>query len=327
MKPILEGKQVEVEFTSLETTTTAVRGVDFTLYPGQIVGIVGESGCGKSALLKAITQLNPPHMTRTSGQIFYRGEDLLAYSHKQMRQVRGRHIGMIFQDPMTSLNPTMTIGNQIMEGYLQHFPRATRKEAKERAFDILKAVDIHEPQELLTRYPYTLSGGMRQRAMIAIALACEPALLLADEPTTALDVTVQAQILALLRHIRNRSQTTILLVTHDMGVVASLCDQVFVMYAGKIVESAPVDELFSSPQHPYTQKLLQAIPTIDALKEIPLLSIEGSPPTLTHSILGCAFCKRCPSAMRICAETQPPSFQKGIDHLCACFLHDPRRSL
>lgn len=325
MKPLLEGKQVEVEFTSLETKTAAVRGVDFALYPGQIVGIVGESGCGKSALLKAITQLNPPHMTRTSGQILYRGDNLLSYSQKQMRQVRGRHIGMIFQDPMTSLNPTMTVGNQIMEGYLQHFPRATKKAARERTLDILQAVDIREPQELLTRYPYTLSGGMRQRAMIAIALACEPALLLADEPTTALDVTVQDQILALLRQIRDRSQTTILLITHDMGVVASLCDQVLVMYAGKIVESAPVNELFSSPQHPYTQKLLKAIPTIDAPKELPLLSIEGRPPTLTQPIRGCAFCKRCPSAMRICEEEQPPYFLRGVDHSSACFLHDPRR--
>lgn len=325
MTPILEGRQVEVDFISTETTTTAVRGVDFALYPGQIVGIVGESGCGKSALLKAITQLNPPHMTRTRGQILYRGNDLLSYSQQQMCHIRGRHIGMIFQDPMTSLNPTMTIGKQIMEGYLQHFPRATLKQAKENALDILKAVEIQDPELIFKRYSYTLSGGMRQRAMIAIALACEPTLLLADEPTTALDVTVQAQILELLRQIRARSQTTILLITHDMGVVANLCDRVLVMYAGKIVESAPLNTLFHSPQHPYTQKLLQAIPSMDTPKDRPLLSIEGRPPTLTQALRGCAFCKRCSSAMRICAEAEPPLFQKGTEHYSACFLHDPRR--
>ncbi len=238
-----------------------------------------------------------------------------------MQGIRGKEMGMIFQDPMTSLNPTIKVGRQIAEGYLRHFPKATRDQALAIAIETLKQVGIPHPEERFDAYPHTLSGGMRQRVMIAIALACRPKILIADEPTTALDVTIQAQILDLLQAIQHKTKTSILLITHDMSVVAKMCDRVMVMYAGQIVESASVEKLFSSPQHPYTQRLLSAIPRLNQPKDHPLTPIEGTPPNLIHPLKGCAFCARCCDAMKICAENHPSLVEVNPAHFSACFKH------
>ena len=227
---------------------------------------------------------------------------------------------------MTSLNPTLKVKEQIMEGYLRHFPHASSKQAHACALDMLKKVGIPDPEERMESYPHTLSGGMRQRVMIALALVSQPKILLADEPTTALDVTIQAQILELLKQIKDETETSILLITHDLSVVAHFCDRVLVMYAGKIVESAPVFELFHSPKHPYTKRLLQAIPRLHQSKDHPLVPIEGIPPNLSLPLNRCSFCARCPEAMQICTRSTPPLFPLSPSHAAACFQHDPRRS-
>lgn len=322
--PILNVKNLRVSFSTQRQKLHAVRGVDFILHAGETLGIVGESGCGKSAMAKALVQLIPRHYAELSGEIWYEDNNLASYSEKQMQRVRGKEIGMIFQDPMTSLNPTMRIGKQIVEGYLRHNPEISYKSAWTYAIEMLQMVGIPSPEDRMLDYPHTLSGGMRQRVMIAIALACKPKLLLADEPTTALDVTIQAQILDLMKDIQQKTQTSIILITHDLSVVAKCCDRVLVMYAGKIVESATVDELFANPQHPYTQRLLQAIPRLDKCKTDPLIPIEGTPPNLSLPLISCGFCARCPSAMKICKEQAPPLFDLGNHHLSACFKHDPR---
>ena len=324
MTPIIQVRNLHVKFRTLGGVLHAVRGIDFSLFEGETLGIVGESGCGKSATAKALVQLNPRYSSELSGEVLYQDENLLAYSERAMRQVRGKEIGMIFQDPMTSLNPTAKIGRQIMEGYLRHFPKTSSKEARKIAIETLGQVGIPHPEERFDAYPHTLSGGLRQRAMIAIALACKPKILLADEPTTALDVTIQAQILDLLKAIQQETKTCILLITHDMSVIAKMCDRVLVMYAGQIVECAPVEQLFASPQHPYTQRLLSAIPRLNQSKDHPLIPIEGTPPNLIHPLKGCGFCVRCPYAMKICAQAHPPLFPIKDDHLAACFKHDPR---
>ena len=223
---------------------------------------------------------------------------------------------------MTSLNPTLKIGKQVMEGYLRHFPSASQNQAKEIALEMLHKVGIPHPEERFDTYPHTLSGGMRQRAMIALALACKPKILIADEPTTALDVTIQAQILDLLQTLQH--EMSIILITHDMSVVAKMCDRVLVMYAGQIVESASVEQIFAHPQHPYTQRLLAAIPRLNQAKDHPLIPIEGTPPNLSNPLKGCGFCARCPHAMHICAKEQPPLFEVTPDHYSACFKHDKR---
>ena len=302
----------------------AVRGINLCVHEGETVGIVGESGCGKSATAKALLQLNPRYATETSGEIVYQGVNLLSFSEKKMRSIRGKEIGMIFQDPMTSLNPTMKVGSQVMEGYLRHFPHASRKEAREVALKTLEKVGISHPEERFDSYPHTLSGGMRQRVMIALALACQPKVLVADEPTTALDVTIQAQILDLLKQIQHSTNTGILLITHDMSVVAKMCDRVIVMYAGQIVESATVDAIFADPKHPYTQRLLKATARLNQPKSKPLVPIEGTPPNLSHPLQGCGFCARCSDAMRICASNSPPLLEVSSGHLSACFKYDSR---
>ncbi|MBS0604269.1 MAG: ABC transporter ATP-binding protein [Verrucomicrobia bacterium] len=324
MKKLLDVRKLHVKFSTLGGSLHAVRGIDFSLNEGETLGIVGESGCGKSATAKALMQLNPRHTSELSGEILYHGHNLLAFSEKKMQSVRGKEIGMIFQDPMTSLNPTIKVGRQIMEGYLRHFPGTPTKQARKIALDTLTKVGIPHPEERFEAYPHTLSGGMRQRAMIAVALACEPKILLADEPTTALDVTIQAQILDLLKEIQKNTRTSILLITHDMSVVAKMCDRVIVMYAGQIVECASVEEIFTSPQHPYTQRLLSAIPRLNQPKDHPLVPIEGTPPNLSNPLKGCGFCARCPFAMNICAAQQPPLFEVSPNHVSACFKHDPR---
>jgi oligopeptide/dipeptide ABC transporter ATP-binding protein len=321
---LLDVENLNVSFQAQGQRLHAVRGIDFSLYEGETLGIVGESGCGKSATAKALLKLIPPHTASITGQVLYEGKNLAAYSEKQMRTIRGKEIGMIFQDPMTSLNPTTKIGKQIVEGYLRHFPHVSFKKAWEEALEMLRLVGIPDPEERMHTYPHTLSGGMRQRVMIALALSCKPKLLLADEPTTALDVTIQAQILDLMKEIQKKTQTSLILITHDLSVVAHFCDRVIVMYAGKIVESATVDQLFSHPRHPYTQRLLAAIPRLDQPKGSPLHPIEGSPPNLSLPLPGCSFCARCPYAMNICTAECPSLYAIEPGHASACFTHDPR---
>lgn len=322
--PLLHISDLNVSFHTQGTLLHAVRGIDYHVNKEETIGIVGESGCGKSAAAKALVQLLPPHNAIVTGSIMYKGHNLLDFSSRQMQKIRGKEIGMIFQDPMTSLNPTMKIGDQIMEGIRRHFPQLTRRNAQQQTIDMLEKVGIPSPQERFNAYPHMLSGGLRQRTMIALSLVCHPELLIADEVTTALDVTIQAQILDLLQHIKNEMKMSVILITHDMSVVAKFCDRVLVMYAGKIVENASVDTLFSHPQHPYTRRLLQAIPRLDQPKRNRLMSIEGMPPNLSIPIPGCGFCARCETAMHICAKTPPPLFEVEPDHYAACFLHDKR---
>lgn len=318
MKKLLQVTDLRVTFKTLE----AVRGVNFSMYEGEVLGIVGESGSGKSALAKALVKLHPSYYTQMSGQVLYQETDLMAMSERELQKVRGKEIGMIFQDPMTSLNPTATVQDQILEGYLRHFPHVNKAAAHAYAIEMLHLVGIPEPELRMKQYPHMLSGGLRQRVLIAIALASKPKLLIADEPTTALDVTIQAQILDLLKKIQRETQTSILLITHDLSVVASFCDRVLVMYAGRIIEEAPIEKLFRHPEHPYTQGLLRAIPRLDLAKDQPLIPIIGTPPDLSHPLTGCSFCPRCPVAMNICTQESPPDFENKS----ACWRHDPRRS-
>lgn len=314
---MIDIKNLHVSLTSHGVEFHALQGINLTLREGEKLGIVGESGCGKTLLMKSILGLLPPNSTITSGEICYQSTNLCNLSEKQFQRIRGKEIGMIFQDPMTSLNPTLKIKDQIMEGLLHHFPNHTLKSAKERALQLLVQVGISSPELRLEQYPHLLSGGLRQRVLIAIALAAEPKVLIADEPTTALDVTVQAQIIDLLRHLQQNKST--LLITHDLSLVAAFCDRVAVMYAGQIVEEAPAVELFANPKHPYTRRLLQSIPRIDISQE-QLHPIPGTPPDLSRSISGCPFCPRCAEAMPICQIQNPP-----FVHNTRCWLYEPIR--
>ncbi|QVL56896.1 MAG: ABC transporter ATP-binding protein [Simkaniaceae bacterium] len=325
MKDLLEVENLHTSFLTLSRKVAAVRGVSFHLKQGETLGIVGESGCGKSVMARSLTRLLPSISSRIDkGRIIYRGEDLLLKSERELRKVRGKEIGMIFQDPMTSLNPTMRIGDQIIEGYALHHPNASKEEMEGHALDLLKRVGVSEAASRLKQYPHELSGGMRQRVMIAIAMISSPNILIADEPTTALDVTIQGQILGLLKEIQEKEGMSIILITHDFSIVAGFCDRVIVMYAGEIVESAPVEELFSSPKHPYTRRLLNSIPRLDLPSKRKLYSIHGSPPDLSTKIKGCAFAKRCPHAMHLCHDGKPQSHFVSKDHNVSCWLFDPR---
>ena len=299
---MLEVKDLNVSFSIHGQKLSAVRGVSFSVSPGEIVGIVGESGCGKSATVQSLLRLDASQ--RVSGEAFFDGENLLTKTDRELNLVRGREIGMIFQDPMTALNPTMNIGNQIAEGLIYH-KLANKKQAWIKAIELLELVGISDPPTCATQYPHSLSGGMRQRVLIAIAIACGPKLIIADEPTTALDVTISAQILSLLKSLCQRLETSLLLITHDLSVVASVCDRVIVMYAGKIVEEGVVDELFHHPKHPYTKMLLQTIPRIDRPKTDRLVPIEGSPPSIFSQFKGCPFAARCPRANDQCKAEEP----------------------
>jgi oligopeptide transport system ATP-binding protein len=321
MKTLLEVQDLHVSFLNHGQPLQAVSGVDFIVREGETLGIVGESGCGKSATAKALVKLFPSHNTSFQGQVLYEGQNLLLFTERQMQNIRGKEIGMIFQDPMTSLNPTLKIGTQIIEGYRRHHPDVSYSMALSYAIEMLELVGIPQASQRIHEYPHTLSGGMRQRVMIALALACKPKLLIADEPTTALDVTIQAQILSLMKTIQQKTQTSIILITHDLSVIAGFCDRVIVMYAGKIVETALVEDLFYRPKHPYTQRLLQAIPKINLPKDQPLIPIEGSPPNLTSSIEGCSFYPRCPHAMNICPQKQIHLVQVSAEHHSRCWLH------
>lgn len=325
MKPILQVKDLRISFRSQGQKIEAIRGVSFEVPHNQKIGIVGESGSGKTVLMKSLLNLLPSHHTIIeSGEIWYKETNLLSLKESGMQKIRGKEIGMIFQDPLTALNPTVQVGIQITESVILHHPLLHFQEAKMQAIQLLFRVGISEPEKRFYEYPHTLSGGMRQRILIAIALAANPSLLIADEPTTALDVTIQAQIFELL-HLLQKNKSTIL-ITHDLSLVAGFCDRVLVLYAGKIVEDAPVDRLFSSPQHPYTQKLLLSLPRIDLDKNAPLIPIPGLPPSPGECISGCAFHQRCSKALNICKQEAPPSFIIAQNHRSACWLHDARNT-
>jgi peptide/nickel transport system ATP-binding protein len=315
--PLLEIEKLKVTFHGDRGRSThAVDCLDLMVHRGQILGLVGESGCGKSATALAIMGLLPKGSAAVSGRICLDRTDLLALPEREMRDLRGDRLAMIFQEPMTSLNPAYRIGEQIAETLIRH-RGLSRKTARARAIDLMRLVKIPSPEQRVDEYPHQLSGGMRQRAMIAIALACDPQLLIADEPTTALDVTVQAQILDLLRDLKATSSAAVILITHDLGVVAELCDEVAVMYAGEIVERAPVDVLFRAPQHPYTVGLLGSIPRLDWAGE-ELSAIDGMVPNMTVLPTGCRFAPRCPFAREICTQAPLPLVSIDQKHSSRC---------
>ena len=320
MGELLETIGLRTIFPSEEGIAAAVDGVDLTVEPGEILGLVGESGCGKSVTAFSILRLVSPPGRIVAGKILFEGTDLLALDEAEMRSIRGDRISMIFQEPMTSLNPVFRVGEQIAEVFRVHRDMS-RSEAATAAVDMLEKVGIPAPERRARDYPHQLSGGMRQRVMIAMALACDPRLILADEPTTALDVTIQAQILELMNDIRTRKGTGIVLITHDLGVVAEMADRVAVMYTGKIVEEAPVKPLFGDPQHPYTVGLLKSIPRITQIadRKERLHVISGMVPDLRHLPEGCTFQDRCPEKQSICA--QPPELEKkSSGHLVRCWM-------
>lgn len=321
---ILKVDNMHVSFKTQTGRITAVRGVSFDLNKGETLAIVGESGSGKSVTAKSIMRLLPKHNTEiTKGDILYEDRSLLKLSIKKMQEIRGSEISMVFQDPMTSLNPTMKVGKQIMEG-LQKHQNLSKTVARKRALEMMKLVGIPSAEARLEDYPHQFSGGMRQRVVIAMALACNPKVLIADEPTTALDVTIQAQILDLMRDLQQKMDTAIILITHDLGVVANMADRVAVMYAGKIVEQGTLDEIFYSPQHPYTLGLLQSMPKLNEDRSKPLLPILGSPPDLSTLGEGCAFAARCPNTMKVCHSFTPQDTVVDGKHTVACWLQDVR---
>ncbi len=323
MKKILEIKDLAVSFETYGADVQAVRGVSIELYEKETLAIVGESGSGKSVTAYSIMGLIPmPPGKYVGGSILFNGEDLTQKSEKQMQNIRGKEISMIFQDPMTSINPTMMIGKQIAEGLIKH-QNMSKKEAQQRSLELLKLVGIPNPEKRINQYPHQYSGGMRQRAMIAIALACNPKILIADEPTTALDVTIQAQILELMRDLQNKIGTAIILITHDLGVVANTASRVAVMYGGKIVETGNVDEIFYNPKHPYTWGLLSSMPKLDSREE-ELQVIPGSPPDLADPPKGCPFVTRCPYAMKVCKNHMPEYTSLSETQRTACWLLDER---
>ena len=313
---LLDVKKLAVSFATDDGTVQAVDGIDIALGRGRTLGLVGESGCGKSVTSLAIMGLLPPENSRVSGEVHFQGRNLLALDAPALRDLRGAQLAMIFQEPMTSLNPSFTVGNQIVEAIRRHRDMGAA-EARALAIDMLKLVRIPSPERRIDDYPHKLSGGMRQRAMIAMALACGPQLLIADEPTTALDVTIQAQILDLMRGLRRDTGTSIILITHDLGVVAEMADDVAVMYAGQIVERASVADLFARPEHPYTVGLLGSIPRLDATRER-LPSIEGRVPDMTRPPAGCRFADRCPFVESACRAAPPPLIEVAPGHLSRC---------
>ena len=316
---LLEVKNLRTEFKRDKTWVTAVNNVSFSIQPGEILGLVGESGCGKSVTSLSIMKLLARNSKISNGEILLNGKDLLKEDKKGMRKIRGREVAMIFQEPMNSLNPCMRIEKQLTEAILLH-NNFSKEEAHNRAFEVLKSVGIPEPDMTLKSYPHQLSGGMCQRVMIAMAMSCEPELLIADEPTTALDVTIQAQILELMKKLQKTNQMGIIFITHNLGVVAEICDKVSVMYAGKMVEQGPVDDIFYAPGHPYTRGLLRSMPRVDAESYERLIPIEGTPVDMLNPPEGCPFAPRCESAMKICLQKMPPYVELGDNHRAACWL-------
>ncbi|MDD6319798.1 MAG: ABC transporter ATP-binding protein [Oscillospiraceae bacterium] len=319
-KYILEVKDLHTTFsTDQGGVVRAVNGVSFNLEPGKILGIVGESGSGKSVTAYSIMQILSENGSITGGQVLYKGQDITKWNEKQMQAFRGKCCSIIFQDPMTSLNPLFTIGNQLMEAILLHTNR-NKEQAKARAIEMLTLVGINEPEKRIKQYPYELSGGMRQRVMIAMALACEPDILIADEPTTALDVTIQAQILELMQDLQKKMGMAIIIVTHDLGVIASMCDEIMVMYGGRVCERGTADDIFYRPAHEYTKGLLRSIPSTQNMNER-LIPIGGTPINMLDLPKGCAFCPRCDSAMKICLREQPEELEVSETHHASCWMN------
>ncbi|MEO8745356.1 MAG: ABC transporter ATP-binding protein [Candidatus Dormiibacterota bacterium] len=317
--PILQVRDLRTQFLTDGGIVTAVDGVSFDLYPGESLGIVGESGSGKSVTALSLLRLVPDPGKVVGGQVLFRDQDLLQLSGEEIREIRGRDVAMIFQDPQSSLNPVLRTGFQIDEAMLAH-KKATKKEAHARTIELLKRVRIPAAESRVKDFPHQLSGGMRQRAMIAMGLSNAPAILIADEPTTALDVTVQAQILELLADLNRDLGTAIIMITHNMGVVAGLCSRVLVMYAGEIVEEGPVEQIFENPQHPYTWSLLRSIPRVDALRHERLRSIEGLAPDLLHPPSGCRFHPRCPFRIEKCLRDEPRLQEVAPNQQAACWV-------
>lgn len=317
--------QVQNLTTAFDTEAGRIRAIDdisFNLKKEQVLGIVGESGCGKSVTALSIMRLLPkPVGVIESGRILFKGEDIVGLEADKMHEIRGKRISMIFQEPMTSLNPVHRIGKQLGEVFHLHFSQMTDAEIRQESIEILQKVGIPEPERRMGEYPHGISGGMRQRVMIALALACKPEILIADEPTTALDVTIQAQILDLMKKLQGETGMAIIFITHDLGVIAETCQEVVVMYAGKVAESAATIELFKNAKHPYTQGLLASIPRLDMPRKTKLNIIEGIVPSLYELPTGCRFRTRCPHAMDICAIEPPPLIEVGENHFASCYLY------
>ena len=316
---ILSVQNLHTSFHTDKGEVKAVNGVTFNLEKGKILGIVGESGSGKSVTAYSIMRILEKNGRITEGKILYKGQDIAEFSEKQMREFRGKCCSIIFQDPMTSLNPVFTVGNQLREAIELHTDRKG-KGAEARAIEMLTLVGVNEPEKRVKQYPYELSGGMRQRVMIAMALACEPDILIADEPTTALDVTIQAQILELMQSLQKKLGMAIIMVTHDLGVIADMCDEIIVMYGGRVCERGTAEDIFYRPHHEYTKGLLRSIPNVDRIGE-KLIPIPGTPINLLNMPKGCAFCPRCEEAMKICIEEQPPEMQMPDGHFASCWLN------
>ena len=316
---LLQVKDLHTSFFTDSGEVKAVNGVSFNLEAGKTLGIVGESGSGKSVTAYSIMQILADTGKIVSGEVLYKGEDITKWNKKQMQGFRGKKCSIIFQDPMTSLNPVFTIGNQLMEAILLHTDR-NKEQARERAIEMLTLVGVNEPEKRLKQYPHELSGGMRQRVMIAMALACEPDILIADEPTTALDVTIQAQILELMQELQKKMGMAIIMVTHDLGVIADMCDEIIVMYGGRVCERGTADAIFYDPRHEYTKGLLRSIPSVSRMKER-LVPIGGTPINLLNMPKGCAFCARCDKAMKICLDTIPEELRVGETHLASCWMN------
>ncbi len=317
---MLEVKDLRTSFFTHLGEVKAIRGLSFHLSEGESVGIVGESGSGKSVTALSIMQLLVHPGKVVGGEVIFRGKDLLKNNKNQMQEIRGNDIAMIFQDPMTSLNPLLTVGNQISEAIVNH-QNVSKSEAKQRAIKMLEMVGIPSPEARFKMYPFEFSGGMRQRAMIAMSLSCQPDVLIADEPTTALDVTIQAQVLDLIKDLREKNGTSVMLITHDLGVVADVCSRVIVMYGGLMMEEGTAEDIFYRPMHPYTIGLLKSVPRLDVDSKQNLVPIKGTPPDLLKPPLGCPFAARCEHAMNICLTEQPPFVTNGETQKAACWLH------
>ncbi|WP_056497662.1 ABC transporter ATP-binding protein [Brevibacillus sp. Leaf182] len=315
---------LRVNFKTYGGEVQGVRGVSFYVDKGETVAIVGESGCGKSVTAQAIMGLipNPPGKI-VGGKVVFEGAQISHLPKKELLGIRGTQIGMVFQDPMTALNPTMKVGTQIVEGFVRSH-QVSKEEARKRAIEMLSLVGIPDPEKRIDQYPHQFSGGMRQRVVIAIALACQPKLVIADEPTTALDVTIQAQILDLLKRLQEEQELSVVIITHDLGVVAEIAHRMVVMYAGMVVETGTVEDVFANPRHPYTWGLMRSLPRLDEGEKQRLIPIEGSPPDLFHPPVGCPFAARCDFAMEICEQQMPVTGEFGRGHQAACWLHDPR---
>ena len=319
-RKVLSVRDLEISFATSSGSVSAIRGVRLDLYEGETLAIVGESGSGKSVTAYSLMGLTAYPGKLIGGSLQFNGHEIEKMSEKEMRRIRGNEVSIIFQDPMTSLNPVYTVGNQIMEVILLHTDK-NRKQARERAKELLTLVGINEPDKRLKQYPHELSGGMRQRVMIAMALACEPKLLIADEPTTALDVTIQAQILELMMELKDKLGMAIIMITHDLGVVASMCERIAVMYAGRIVEYGTTEDIFYNPKHQYTKGLIRSIPRIDTKEHERLVPIEGTPVDLLNPPAGCPFAPRCEACMKICLREMPPITNFDEVHYTQCWLN------